>query len=59
MPDKPCPHYHTPHPSGFSRPLTGHGIVFSATEVPRGTKRLPERRGLTDYVREHLEADRA
>lgn len=33
---------------------SGHGIVFSATEVKPGTRRLEPRYGLSDYVREHL-----
>jgi hypothetical protein len=38
---------------------SGHGIVFSATELPPRTKKLPTRSGLSDYVREHMEASRA
>ena len=32
---------------------SGHGIVFTATELPPRTKRLPLRHGLTDYIAEH------
>ena len=33
---------------------SGHGIVFHALELPPRTRRLPERRGLAEYIREHL-----
>lgn len=37
---------------------SGHGIVFSATELAPRTKRLPLYRGLSDYIREHTSASR-
>jgi hypothetical protein len=37
---------------------SGHGIVFTATELPRGARRMPTRSSLSDYVREHMEGDR-
>ena len=33
---------------------SGHGIVFSAWQLPPRTKRLPLRYGLTDYVRANM-----
>ena len=33
---------------------SGHGIVFHAEELPPRTRRLPERRGLADYISEHM-----
>lgn len=35
---------------------SGHGIVFRAEELARGTRRLPVRYGLSDYIAEHLAA---
>lgn len=35
---------------------SGHGIVFHATELLPRTKKLPARSGLSDYIREHMEA---
>ncbi len=32
---------------------SGHGIVFHAEELPPRAKRLPERRGLAEYIAEH------
>jgi hypothetical protein len=37
----------------------GHGIVFTATEVPPRTKRLPLRYSLSDYIAEALATTRA
>src|SRR2546426_876869 len=37
---------------------SGHGIVFSASELPPRTRKLEARYGLADYVREHMEASR-
>lgn len=34
---------------------SGHGVVFCATEVKPGTRRLEPRYALDEYVREHLE----
>lgn len=36
---------------------SGHGIVFSATELPRRTRKLEPRYGLDEYVREHMRAE--
>jgi len=33
---------------------SGHGIVFWAEELPPRTPRKPTRRGLTDYISEHM-----
>lgn len=34
---------------------SGHGIVFSFEELPKGTKKLPPvRYGLSDYISEHM-----
>lgn len=32
---------------------SGHGIVFYAEEHRLGSRRLPARRGLEDYIRKH------
>lgn len=32
---------------------SGHGVVFTAEEIDPGTKRLPTRRLLNDYLRQH------
>lgn len=37
---------------------SGHGIVFHAVELARGTKRLPAISGLSDYLDEHLRVEK-